>query len=165
MKVTTKIIYIIFLCFSFILLFYRIQDIVNAKDLYPSGSTVTVNGFYSEKENDIDVLALGTSNSFCSFNPLIMYEEYGIASYCFSTPAQPLRITRLYLEEALKTQKPQVVCLEVLDCSSSSLEYREQGLRWGLTPLRNSKEKMECIYDILGGGQGFIVLYMAFVSL
>ena len=72
--------------------------IVRAK--FTGDSTTIVDGFYAEKKNDIDVIVIGSSNSFCTVNPLVLYEEYGIAAYDFGSSSQPMNISELYLKEA-----------------------------------------------------------------
>ena len=51
--------------------------------------TDNVNGFYAEEENSVEVLFIGSSTMFCTADPLVLYEEYGIASYDFGSSAQP----------------------------------------------------------------------------
>ena len=123
--------------------------IVRAK--FIGDSTTIVNGFYAEKKNDIDLLVLGSSNSFCTINPLVLYEQYGIAAYDFGSSSQPLNITVLYLKEAFRRQKPKVVALEINMIVGDSLSGGyESGLRWGLTDMPLSIDKLKCIYQSVG---------------
>ncbi|MDE7476882.1 MAG: SGNH/GDSL hydrolase family protein [Lachnospiraceae bacterium] len=111
-------------------------------------STTIVDGFYAEKRNDIDMIVLGSSNSFCTVDPLVLYEEYGIAAYDFGSSSQPMNISVLYLKEALKKQKPKVVAFEINMITSDRFSSRdESGLRWGLTNMPFSMDKLECIYQ------------------
>lgn len=120
--------------------------IVRAK--FIGDSTTIVNGFYAEKENDIDVIVIGSSNSFCTVNPLVLYEEYGIAAYDFGSSSQPMNISLLYLKEALKKQKPKVVALEVNMIMEGVIgNGNEAALRWGLTDIPLSVDKLKCIYQ------------------
>ena len=64
--------------------------VLNAK--FINDSTTIIDGFYAEKKNDIDVLIVGSSNSFCTIDPLVLYEEYGIAAYDFGSSSQPLAL-------------------------------------------------------------------------
>lgn len=114
-------------------------------------STTIVDGFYAEKRNDIDMIVIGSSNSFCTVDPLVLYEEYGIAAYDFGSSSQPVNISVLYLKEALKTQRPKVVALEVNMMVSDSISNRnEAGLRWGFTNIPLSVDKLKCIYQSVG---------------
>ena len=123
--------------------------IVRAK--FIGDSTTIVDGFYAEKKNDIDMIVTGSSNSFCTVNPLVLYEEYGIAAYDFGSSSQPMNISELYLKEALKRQKPKVVALEVNMMVGDSINsINEAGLRWGYTDLPLSVDKLKCIYQSVG---------------
>lgn len=114
-------------------------------------STTIVDGFYAEKKNDIDMIVIGSSNSFCTVDPVVLYEEYGIAAYDFGSSSQPVNISVLYLREALKTQKPKVVAFEVNMLTSDSISSRgEAGLRWGFTNIPLSVDKLKCIYQSVG---------------
>lgn len=114
-------------------------------------STTIVDGFYAEKKNDIDLIVIGSSNSFCTVDPLVLYEEYGIAAYDFGSSSQPMNISALYLREALKTQKPRVVALEINMMTSDGISSRgEPGLRWGFTNIPLSADKLKCIYQSVG---------------
>ena len=114
-------------------------------------STTIVDGFYAEKKNDIDLIVLGSSNSFCTIDPLVLYEEYGIAAYDFGSSLQPMNISVLYLKEALKTQRPKVVAFEVNMLTSDAYTSRgETGLRWGFASIPLSPDKLKCIYQSVG---------------
>lgn len=123
--------------------------IVRAK--FIGDSTTIVNGFYEEKKNEIDLIVIGSSNSFCTINPLVLYEEYGIAAYDFGSSSQPMNISALYLKEALKRQKPKVVALEINMIMGDSISSGyEPGLRWGFTDIPLSADKLKCIYQSVG---------------
>ena len=114
-------------------------------------STSIVNGFYAEKKNDIDVIVIGSSNSFCTVDPIVLYEEYGIAAYDFGSSSQPMNLSVLYLKEAFRRQKPKVVALEVNMMVGGGLyNISEAGLRWGLTDIPLSIDKLQCIYQSVG---------------
>ena len=73
----------------------------------------TIRGFYEEKKNSLDVLFLGDSSMYRSIIPAKLWKENGFTSYALGAPS--VRTYALYylLEEALKTQKPKVVVMEV----------------------------------------------------
>lgn len=125
------------------------DQVVRAK--FMGDSTVIVDGFYAEKDNTIDMIVLGSSNSFCTVDPVVLYEGYGIAAYDFGSSSQPMNISVLYLKEALKTQKPGVVALEVNMMVGGSIHSsNESALRWGYTSIPLSFDKLRCIYQSLG---------------
>lgn len=69
-------------------------------------------GFYDEKENTIDIVFLGASQTHCSINPIVLWDEYKITSYDMSADQQDLATSYYYLKEVFKTQSPKLVVLE-----------------------------------------------------
>ncbi|MBO5144534.1 MAG: hypothetical protein J6C19_03235 [Lachnospiraceae bacterium] len=144
-RIAAIAVFILFLC----LVLSVTDKIVRAK--FIGDSTTIVNGFYAEKKNDIDLIVIGSSNSFCTINPIVLYEEYGIAAYDFGSSSQPMNISALYLKEALKRQKPKVVALEVNMMVGDSISSgNEAALRWGFTDIPLSADKLQCIYQSVG---------------
>lgn len=72
----------------------------------------SVTNFYELEKNTVDVLVLGSSHAYMSFNTGVLWREHGISSYLLTASAQPLWNTYYYLKEALKTQKPKLIVLE-----------------------------------------------------
>ena len=70
------------------------------------------NGILAEPQNTIDVLILGDSESYASFIPLQMWEEYGFTAYCCGTSAQNLSYSEQFLHKVFKSQSPKIVVLE-----------------------------------------------------
>lgn len=68
--------------------------------------------FAYERENSIDLVFIGDSETYSAYIPLQMYEQYGFTSYVFGTSAQRLCDSYAILEEVFKTQKPKLVVLE-----------------------------------------------------
>ena len=72
-----------------------------------------LDGFYSLQKNSLDVVFVGSSNIHCNINPNIIWHEYGITSYDFSSDKQELGTTFYYLQQVFKTQSPKVVFVDV----------------------------------------------------
>lgn len=69
--------------------------------------------YLQEPRNSIDILFLGSSLVYCDVIPAVIYEETGLTAYVLAGPEQTPAITLNYLKEALRTQHPSLVCLEV----------------------------------------------------
>ena len=148
-KMVSRIIFIAAFVLLIGLVLKVTDEIIRAK--FIGDSTTIVDGFYAEKKNDIDLIVIGSSNSFCTVDPLVLYEEYGIAAYDFGSSSQPMNISLLYLKEALKRQKPKVVALEINMMAGDSINSKnEAGLRWGYTDIPLSVDKLKCIYQSVG---------------
>lgn len=96
-------------CFTIIFvcsIYYFIDSTMSVKN-------EMVDCFYEQKENSIDVLMLGSSHMGVNVDGAHMWDNYGIASYAMWAPSQPFWNTYFYLVEALKTQTPKVVVVDV----------------------------------------------------
>ncbi len=114
----------------FVLLFSGLSELVARKTLNGAWNhTMKISGFYNEGENEFDVLYFGSSNTYCSFNPLIIYEGTGIKSYVLATQNQPVWTNYRYMIEALKTQKPELLVLDV-HMFSKHQEYFDEGVNY-----------------------------------
>ncbi|MCD8013066.1 MAG: hypothetical protein LUG99_07810 [Lachnospiraceae bacterium] len=105
----------------FLILFYFAQRLLQAKWTGNSSSTTLWAEYVSLEKNTVDVFFVGTSHVYSGFDPMYIYENSGITSYTMS--GGDLRFDLIYtiLLEALKTQSPQVIFLDM-----SSVQYSEQ---------------------------------------
>lgn len=126
-------------------------------------SVFKVKMFYEQEDNTVDVLVLGSSHAYQGINTAVLWREFGIAAYDLCGAAQPIWNTYYYLEEALKTQTPKVILLDLYTIHYSN-DYSEEsfaikntyGLKWSDTKtaaIRNSfdtsKSKMQFYFPIL----------------
>ena len=107
-------------CIIFIIIFLIIIAILS-KIFIPKNNTLEAgigkrkqpaSGILTEPENTIDVLVLGDSESYNSYIPLELWNQYGFTSYVCGTPAQRISNSYEYLKSAFNTQKPKIVILE-----------------------------------------------------
>lgn len=97
-------------------------------------------GMYLEEPKDsIDIMFFGSSLSFCGIIPAVVYEETGYTSYVLGGPSQTLPVTYEYLKEALKTQSPKLIFVEVSslvsDRYNSSTKINLCYMPWSLNRL------------------------------
>ncbi len=89
--------------------------------------------YYLQKENTVDVLLLGSSHTYCDVNTGVLWDEYGISAFDLGGAEQPFWNSYYFLKEALKTQKPKVI---VLDITIPGIRSEEYQLRvWSVTNL------------------------------
>lgn len=103
-------------------------------------------GFYQFVDDELlDVLCVGSSHIYCSINPVLMYEDYGIAAYNLAAGSQPVTFSYYYLEEAFKTQTPRLVLLDTYMLIADDGEEKERaqmnflGMRPSATKYRALK--------------------------
>ncbi len=74
--------------------------------------SATANGILGEKDNTIDVVVVGDSESFTSIIPMKLFKEYGITTYLCGTSGQSLPESLEFVYKAMKKQSPKLVILE-----------------------------------------------------
>ena len=103
---------VIIFCVIFLFLLNRIYYILSWKDTAGEYYS-SVNSYYDLEEDLVDVLFLGSSRCYCSINNAVLWDEYGIGNFSLSISGQDFAGTYHTLKEALKTQTPRVVCVEL----------------------------------------------------
>lgn len=101
--------------------------------------------FYSEPENSIDVLFLGSCNMYSSFNPVLFYEEHGVTSYVMGCPDQEMVTSYHYLLDAIKRQDLKTVVVESLFFNCPPTAKREYYNRLALDYMPMSLNKLALI--------------------
>ena len=81
MKTFKKIIAAIAFILIFVLVFSGLSELFSRKTLEGTWNhTQKISGFYNEPQNEFDIMYFGSSNTYCSFNPLIFFEESGMGN-------------------------------------------------------------------------------------
>lgn len=73
---------------------------------------VSVHGILGEKENVVDVLVVGDSETYHAITPMEIYEKYGITAYVCGSPAQVLNESYKHFSDTLKRQKIKTLIIE-----------------------------------------------------
>ena len=73
----------------------------------------SMESFYDLEEDLIDVLFLGSSHCYCSVDNTLLWDEHGIGSFSLAISGQDLASSYHCMAEALKTQTPEVICVEM----------------------------------------------------
>ncbi|MDD2216518.1 MAG: hypothetical protein PHR60_01390 [Eubacteriales bacterium] len=144
------------LCFIiiFVVIFGKASDLLMHKQVEGRWNmTAKVAGFFNEEPNCFDVLFFGSSHMYCSVDPSVFKEVTGLNSYVFATQQQPLWITYHYMVEALKTQTPQLIVVEINKINEQE-DFMDEGTNYtAIDPIRLSKNKIDMIYESVPKGQ------------
>jgi len=95
-----------------IFLFVGIYKVLSWKDTSGAQSSV-FSSIYATDDNLVDVLFLGSSHCYCTINNAILWDDYGLSTFDMAVSGQDMVSTYYCFKEALKTQKPKVVCVEM----------------------------------------------------
>ena len=111
----------------------------------------SIMNLYRQPKDTIDVLALGTSQTYGGLNTNIFWEEYGIASYNLATAEMAYWVGYFYLVEALKTQHPKLVLLDTKASTYPDDTNRHGRIILGTYGILSPKERIAAIKECTGG--------------
>lgn len=110
------------------------------------------NEFYELPKNSLDIVFLGSSHSYCTFDPEIFDEQLGTSSYQMGMPLQHLDTTYYTLLEVLNYQKPELAVVEVYwDMLDDEFELTQAGYLFQV--MRNKQLEEEYIKDVFPTGE------------
>ncbi len=106
---------------------------------------------YEQPEDSIDVIFLGSSHVYCDISTGVLWDNHGIASFDLGGAEAPPWISYYQLKEALKTQKPKVVCFEVSVAGMYPMLFQvdewavdnNYGLNWSTDRIESLKVNSE----------------------
>ncbi len=109
-------------------------------------------GLYDQPENTIDVLMVGSSHVHYGINTALLWEDYGLASYDYSSAEQTLWASYHYIVEACKSQKPKVVVLDFFTPAAFQEDHKFKyhylsDTLYGMKFSRNKLELMRASFD------------------
>ncbi len=102
-----------------------------------------IESFYLQKDDTVDVLFMGNSHTYCNINTGVLWDEYGIAGFNLGGAEQPYWNTYYYLKEAIKTQHPQLIMLEISAVGINPTDYQPNnwlicntyGMKWNANKI------------------------------
>lgn len=122
--------------------------------------TDNVKGYYALENDTVDVLVVGASTAFCTIDPIILYDKWGITSYDFTSSAQCLDLSLLFMREGLKTQKPRIIALELIGLYRELDIDNASDLNYGLTDLKFSPTKAAGVLEMFEEDPGRGLAYL-----
>lgn len=134
---------------AFSLLFLLIQSIFIPR--FPGDSSTMVKEYSNLEENSVEALFLGSSQMFCTIDSGKLTDEYGISSFNYGASSQTLIMTQYYFDQALKTQSPQLIMIEIGQIFLSKADCTEKDLVWTYTPMPASTDKYRSLKNIFDG--------------
>ncbi len=146
---------IILLVFIGIFYFLNILLMPKYQDSLVEGSFT--NEYYKSPKNH-EVIFLGDCEVYANFNPMVLFEEYGISSYVRGNSQQMIWQSYYLLEETLKYEIPKVVVFNVnsLRYDKSSDKRNEAYNRLMIDRMRWSKSKINLIRESMLDEETFI---------
>ena len=120
-----------------------LSGILIRKDLdKPFDMTTKLAGFFNEPADEFDLLFFGTSHMYTSVAPPLLWEETGLKSYVLASQSQPIWATYYYIREALRSQTPKCVVLE-LHMFCQQMYYDEGAVHSAIDHFPFGRNKIE----------------------
>ena len=143
-----KIISAIILIVLIILILLAISPIFVPKWILEGDNYITniVRGFYAEKNNSLDVIFMGNSDLYRGLSPVILWDEYGIASYSYTSPGQRAWTAYYVLLDALRSQKPKVILFNMDEIQSTN-QSTESCYRKAFDNMQLSSVKLKALIN------------------
>ncbi len=108
--------------------------------------------FYALEKNSLDMAFVGSSHSYCTFDPEIFDSELGTNSWQFGSPAQHPDTTYYVLKEVFNYQSPKIVVMEIYwDMCDDSFEPKQADSFFEV--LKNQELKEEYIKNVFPLGE------------
>lgn len=122
------------------------EEIKN-KNVIVSNFERAMDEFFSMPPNSIDMLFIGSSHAYCTFDPEIVDSALGTTSFNLGSPLQHPDTTYHLLKKALESQTPKTVVFEIYwDMLDDEFELKQADSV--LTAIDDSKFKREFINDV-----------------
>lgn len=127
----------------FILSFIIVSNVMKSKEPYNK-----YNDFLSDKQG-FDVIFLGSSHTENFYDPMLLWKEYGITSYNFGNPFEPMNVTYWLAENAVKVHKPKVIVLDIMMVTDDEREVDiNSRVHYALDAFPLSTTKIKAINDL-----------------
>lgn len=108
-----------------------------------------ISEFYKEEKNSLDIVYIGASNAFISFNNLLAYDLYGYTTGLLAANTQPFGLTKYLIIESEKYQKPSLYVIDIARVINTMDEYIGENIRTTVDSMKFSQNRINAINDIL----------------
>jgi len=105
-----------------------------------------VEAFHSLPDNSIDVIAFGSSRVWRGINAKQLFDEFGLNAYNYGSNWQKLNTTELFIEDALRTQSPQIALVEVRNVARLTRNKEFSGELYATRALPWSRKKLSYLH-------------------
>lgn len=105
---------------------------------------------YYPQSRYTDVIFVGSSTVYSAIDPRILWTEQGISSYIRSNASQTMWISYYMIEDAIRCNKPELVCIDTTFIKYDDNFVEEPSTRKALDGMRMSPSKLGCIKASMG---------------
>lgn len=133
----------------------KLENVADKKDIY---ATVKWEEFYETSHNTIDLVFLGSSYSYRSFDPEVFDNELNTNSFNMGSPLQKPVESYYVLKETVKYQKPSLVVFDMNWGVFNKDKYFNTKL-WNYDSMKFSANKLGYLLNVFDQEQYFNALF------
>lgn len=109
-------------------------------------NAIRLRGFYKEDKNSLDVVLLGASEVYSSFNAGEFYKKTGVTSYPYAFEGNPVTMWKYQLDEILSRQTPKVLIVELNgSVYEDDMLYKESSVRYMADNMHSLANKWDIV--------------------
>lgn len=127
----------------------KLEEVADKKDIY---ATVKWKEFYEMPQNSIDLVFIGSSYAYRSFDPDIFDKELNVNSFNMGSPLQKPVESYYILKETLKHQKPSLVVYDMNWGVFNEDKYFNTKL-WNFDNMKFSPNKIRYLINVFDDDQ------------
>jgi hypothetical protein len=128
-------------------------------------SVSAINAFHSLPENSLEVIGFGSSHMWRGLDTGVMYDEYGIAAYNYGCNWQNCNTTSLFIQDALRTQKPKVILVETYKLAEMLIDEPMNGEIYYTRSIDNFEGKRRYLAQCFGSEwERYLSYYVPFCA-
>lgn len=121
-----------------------------------SSDELRVRGFYLMPKNSLDMVLIGSSAAYTTFNSTIAWKEEGFTSYELATSGAPMGLAKSMVKEVRKHQDPKLILIDLNGVLyDDEAEQREGMTRLWVDNMPMSENKVEAISELAKGKDTF----------
>ncbi len=111
-----------------------------------------VRGFYMEPKNSLDMVLIGSSAAYTTYNSAVAWKEEGFTSYELATSGAPMGLAKSMVKEVLKHQNPKLIMIDLNGVlNNDRVEQIEGMIRLWVDNIPMSENKIETINEVTDG--------------
>ena len=103
--------------------------------------------FYSEPENSLDGVLVGSSAAYRYWVPTEAFSKSGMAVYVYGTQGMPILAVDNIIEDIRKTQDPEFIIIEIRPMIREPQTYRTRNIRRLVNYMKPSYERLRIIAE------------------
>ena len=126
---------------------------------YTEGAMDAIKAFHLLEDDSLDVIIYGSSHAWKGCDSLEMNKKYGLKAYNYGCNWQAINTTLLFLQDSLRTQSPDVVCVETGLVGKVLEDVELEGQIYYTRPIDFFQGKKEYLSQCFGSNFGRYLTY------